>query len=234
MSGIIKMEELINTELEQVAPNLIKFYDKKEIIDMLKRGDDIAQELNSHKEQVEKDQQAYLDQKLTEAEVESESIKNAARKEGLKLGQQEGFERVMKEIESFQALMEETKNRMEQYKDDIYSKIETDVVKLSIAIAEKLVQAKLKLDPGFFVVFVKSVLKYANEHRRIVLQANSKNYKLLVDNLGALKKSSDAREFLIEENDAIEENGVVFEMESGDIDGQISKQLERISAHLFE
>ncbi len=164
---------------------------------------------------------------------EAKQIKADAFSEGDKRGYSEGFEKGKSEAfnkfsESLD-ILDRTPAQINVIVDEIYKSAEKDILKLSIAIAEKIIRQKIAADDDVVLNSLKFILKTIPQVNNLIIYLNPQEYE-------KIKKSSDDFETIMERykevkfvDDArVEKGGVVVETELGNVDGMPSSQIEKL------
>ncbi len=157
---------------------------------------------------------------LNEAEAmraEVETVRERARKEGLAKGQAEG-----------KALVTEQLMRVEKRREEFFAKAEPEIIKLVLAIAEKLIGQIASERPSL----VKDVVRKALERSigdRITVRLNPEDYGTVMSEGYEFRDVLDrTKRLMFKEDEAIQKGGCIVETEVGTIDAQIETQLEAI------
>ena len=119
---------------------------------------------------------------------------------------------------------------MEQFQ----SSAERNVVRLAVAVAEKLVKREVALDDEYVLRQVHEAAKRIVGVERLKIRVNPKDEELLRKHRSSFMIRSDAvRELVIESDETIARGGCIIESDSGNVDALIATQMERIEAALL-
>jgi flagellar assembly protein FliH len=139
------------------------------------------------------------------------------RKEGFTKGESEGKASVTEKLTQLQTLRE-----------DFYSQAEPEIIKLVLAVAEKVIGqiATERQD------VVRDVVRQALERSlgdRVVIRLNPKDYKTVMDEGYEFRDVLDrTKRIMFKEDEAISKGGCIVETEVGTIDAQLETQLDAI------
>lgn len=131
---------------------------------------------------------------------------------------------------SFETLTREMKEKIERFQ----AMSERDVVKLALAIAEKVVKREIVLDDQLVLRQINEAVKRVVGIERIKIRINPRDEELVRAYRTNILATTDAvRELAIEADETITRGGCVIESDSGNVDALIATQSERIYAALL-
>ncbi len=171
---------------------------------------------------------------LNDLEKLKEKTLEQARKEGFAKGLEEGK---IQARHSLGAEFATIKNMIEQlniHKKSIMENLEEDILTVSIAIAEKIVREKVDKNEEYVLQSLKFILMTIPQIKKLIVYLNPEDYALFnskKEQLGDLLNRYE--EVKVVDDKRVEKGGVVVETENGNIDGQVSSQIEKISKELF-
>jgi len=182
---------------------------QKRVVDAQTKADRIIQEAGKEVERIKKQAESVL----ADAKIRAE----AAVKKGLADGESKGLAKVTEKLVGFEDL-----------KESFFKNAEPDVIKLSMAIAEKVI-GDLAAEN---VEVVRGVVHRALEGTlgdRITVRVNPEDYKLLMEGDQGFKDVLDrTKRIAFRGDDSISKGGCVVESEVGTIDARLELQLEAI------
>ncbi len=113
-----------------------------------------------------------------------------------------------------------------------YDKIfENLVVKLSIAIGEKIVRREVNTESHINEILIDSVRKVLGSNN-IIVRLNSEDYKLLNSESSSLFTTGTFSKIKFEPDDNLEMGGCFIETEIGNVDARLSTQINEINKQL--
>lgn len=150
-----------------------------------------------------------------------ESAREKARKEGFSVGEAEGKARTTEAL----VVLEDKRERF-------YAEAEPEIIKLSVAVAEKVIGTVASERPDV----VKDVVRQALERSigdRIVVRLNPQDYATVMSENYEFKDVIDrTKRIIFKEDEAIVKGGCIVETEVGTIDAQLETQMEAIKKAL--
>lgn len=164
---------------------------------------------------------AKIRQRAQKVLNEVEAVRERARKEGLAAGESKGLSQVTEKLVKIEAI-----------KEKFYKESEKDIIKLVVAIAEKVIGKIVEDRPEV----IRDVVRQALERSigdRITVRINPHDYKALTKENVEFRDVLDRTKRLhFKEDDTIAKGGCVVETEVGTIDAQIETQLDAIKKAL--
>lgn len=152
---------------------------------------------------------------------EVEAVREKARKDGFAAGESKGLSQVTQKLVQLEAMREKF------YKDS-----EKEMVKLAMAMAEKVIGNIAAERPEI----IRDVVRQALERSlgdRITVKINPEDYKTIKEGKFEFKDVLDRTKRLVfKKDDTIAKGGCVVETEVGTIDAQLETQLEAIKKAL--
>lgn len=184
---------------------------------------------------------------LTTAYSEAEEVKSSAREEARLLweesrntGYEEGKAQALKEMEINRlTVLEEGRNIVDEaYKEklEILKTCQADMVKLSMAVARKIIAGELQTNPQVVVNVTREAVAYLNENRKLLIRVNPREVLQVLDaiNLGMVaEKDIKAIDLEVEAEPGIAEGGCWVESEEGSIDATLETRWTRIEQSLL-
>jgi len=117
---------------------------------------------------------------------------------------------------------------LETLKEKFYKEAEPEIIKLVIAIAEKVIGNIVEEKPEAIQDVVRQALERSLGDR-ITVRLNPQDYKTIIENQFEFKDVLDRTKRLhFKEDDTIAQGGCIVETEVGTIDAQIQTQMEAI------
>jgi flagellar assembly protein FliH len=116
----------------------------------------------------------------------------------------------------------------------LQSAAEKNVVRLALAIAERVTKREITIDRGFVLRQINEGVKRVVGMNRLKIRINPKDEELVREYRTNILATSDAvNELVIEADETIAQGGCIIESDSGNVDAMIATQLERIEAALM-
>jgi flagellar assembly protein FliH len=169
------------------------------------------------------------------AREQAQTIAQSAREEGFAAGYAEGTARAERATADLLSHAETMARDVARYRDEAYASCERELVELALAVAGKVVQRAIELEPERVVDVLRGALRktFSREGLTVVcspddlarLQAAGPELSGALGGLQDLQLHGDRR---------IAPGGVVVRTPIGDIDGTIASQLDRLAGLLLE
>jgi flagellar assembly protein FliH len=190
--------------------------------------------VEKEKEEEEKEKQIKL--------REQEYI-NSLRSEEYKRGLEEGKKTTLNQLEAeynnkteetmknFSVILVDLKNEFAEYKN----KIDEEVLKLSIAIAKKIVKREVILDNKILINQVKDSIRKVIGVDNIIIHINPNDEKIIKQYKPDLQNIFESlKEITIQSNERIEPGSCKIESSIGNVDARFATQMEIIENALMD
>jgi flagellar assembly protein FliH len=176
---------------------------------------------------------------LEQAQAEAQKIQNQAQEAGQQMGYdagyQAGYNQAVEEAVSIISSAETIINGAYQAQGEILKNTENEMVRLVIAIAKKVIQKEIKMQPDIILRLTEAAIKELKDREEVKVMINPKQINMLTKASELFIKRINALKILkIVEDKSVPENGVIVESSSGKIDGRIDSQLEEIYNKLLD
>jgi type III secretion protein L len=151
-----------------------------------------------------------MKRKQEEVKQECEALKAKAQEEGF----QEGL-----------VLLNKHFLDLEEHARKVYREAQSNILKLSLQAAKKIVGKELELHPNTIVDIVLQALAPAKQSHRVTLFVNKQDKEQLEKNKGTIKELLEQLQFLnIQEREDVSPGGCIIETESGIINASLENQ----------
>ncbi|WP_232284431.1 flagellar assembly protein FliH [Bacillus timonensis] len=200
--------------------------------------------INEAKEQADKivkDAIAYSNSLRQEAlvekrkwEEEKQELYQRTSEEGFQAGmikgKEQGYQEYADLLLAARQIIDTSKQDYEHYLDSS----EEVILKLAMAVAEKIIGVHLAESPDDFTYLVKKAIKEVKEHSDITIQVNPRYYQMMVEQkeelTAILNRESD---LFIYPNEDLKEADCVIESSFGKINASVDTQLTEIKERLL-
>lgn len=161
----------------------------------------------------------------------------AGRQRGYEDGYQQGLEQAQQQVlEQYDGMLEEARTLLAQAYDlkrQIILESEPFLVELSTAIASKIIQKELTLQPELILGMTRSVLSRRRDKGTITLCVSPSQFAFIRDSRDELMMSLDSQaELQILPDASVNDHGCVVRTEFGSIDARVDTQLKEIKTAL--
>lgn len=168
---------------------------------------------------------------LAQAQQEAEEMKTRARDDGYAAGQAQAETEALQRLEAINALFDEINREREEF----FDRSEAELVRLSIAIAEKVLAQQLAVKPETIVDLTKTHLKRIRERESVSIRLNPEDLPLLSQARESLLHEIDGlREIHLHEDRRVGPGGIIIESTNGTFDARFSSQLDAVREALEE
>ncbi len=236
MGSILKGNVVSTKDAKPCRFNLADI--RKEASQIIKRACDELDIARKQAEQIRK-----------EAELDAEKIKELAKKEGFeegfREGMQAGIEQGKKEaleqakVEFAKQASELLRNlntlidNFQNEREYLIAEAHQELIGLAIAIAAKIINKQVRIDNEIAIENLKSAISLISEKTSVVVRMNPEDIERL--NLLAPEQASrltGLSHIHIQPDETVERGGCLVNTKSGNIDAQISTQIEKIISQL--
>ena len=122
-----------------------------------------------------------------------------------------------------------------QIKKDILEKGEEQMVRLAIAIAEKILQQEVSTRKEMILGVLKGALKNIVETEGIKIHLNPQDFRYMMEVKKDFLQSFDGiRNMLFEEDSSIKRGGAIVETMFGEVDARLESQLKEIKTAMLQ
>ena len=170
---------------------------------------------------------------------ESESIKDAAYKEGYAKGYDEGFEKsfadgnndLIKLNEKLKNILAETINK----RNEIIDTAEAQLIEVAILIAKRVVKMLTEKDKGIVIRNIQEALRRIKGRTKITIRVNIDDLEISARHKDEFYQMLDKIEGVtVLEDPNVDVGGCMIETDFGDIDARINTQLNEIETAIKE
>ena len=169
-------------------------------------------------------------------EIENGSMDETAREieekayaKGFARGEKAGIESGKEKIESVVNSINKGLSELIKIRQDIYLETEQEIVKLSMAIARKIVCNEIRVNKDTVVNVVKEALEKVEGNEKVKVKLSSKDFQFIKSKKpGIIDKITNIENVGFEMDESIPDGGCIIETISGDIDARIEKQFQAV------
>lgn len=169
------------------------------------------------------------------AKKQAEEVKTQAKQEGFESGHAEGIVKAKQEYEEKLADALAIVAQAEEARLARIRASEPELLKLAVAIAEKIIGVELKTDPSVQVAIVKQALAGIPTAGTLTIKVNPEDYRFIEENLAEFQKVfSEPIPVKIQRDQGVEMGNCYIETDHGNIDARIKTQLDMIMAEILK
>ena len=160
-----------------------------------------------------------------DAEARSQTIEAEARTRGYDTGFEAGKNAVDAQMNDMIETMHGLLAGIRESRRDVMETAEPEIVRLAMAIAERIVHEQIAIDPNVVIGNVRNALTRLVSREVVTLRVNPADLETMRHHRDAIVSASDIEHLRIVEDQRVDRGGVVVEIEAGTIDAKISTQL---------
>jgi flagellar assembly protein FliH len=170
-----------------------------------------------------------------EATITIEQNRQAAYDDGYATGAAEAEQKCLKEFtKSFQIIRKIT-DTYHHSVEELISREEQEMLRLIIAIARKVVDVEVQLDPDVVLSVLKNSLNLLNDRRSIRIHVHPQDWTAVKNSLAGLNlKVELPRDVEVVSSPSVSPGGCLVDSASGSIDADIDTQFDEIKRKLLK
>ncbi|UCZ51726.1 flagellar assembly protein FliH [Bacillus shivajii] len=201
------------------------------LLEAKQQAEELIEEAQLEIDAKKKEIAEYENNIAKEAEVRFEKAKQAGEKEGYEAG-------LIKGKQAYDQKIVEAQKIIDQAKQDYISKIgdsQSDMLDLSLNIAEKIIGKTIDEDPDAFLQLVKEAVTEVREQEEVKIYVPPNCYERTLKNKREIKEIAlNTRQLYIYPDASINEDSCIIETPFGKIDASIDSQLTEMKTALHE
>lgn len=160
-----------------------------------------------------------------QAQAEAARLEAQARESGYGDGVALGKAAADAEAETMIRTMRELVESARAERRDLITSAEPELVRLALAIAERVVHQHIALEHSVVVDNVRQALTRLVTREVVTVRVNPADLEIMREHRDAIVTSTDVEHLRVVEDQRVDRGGVVIETESGTIDAKIATQL---------
>jgi flagellar assembly protein FliH len=146
----------------------------------------------------------------------------------------EGCELQKKEAASLLEALAAMMKKIPQIERDIIEKSEEQIIKLAIAVAEKIIGQEITTRKEIIIDVLRSALRNVSETEGMKIRLNPLDFRYMMEVKKDFLQSFDGvRNVVFEEDSSIRRGGAVIETMFGEVDARLESQLKEIKTALL-
>ncbi len=165
-------------------------------------------------------------QLLVKAHDAVEELEQRARTDGAAVGRAEALALIEDELRSARETMQSIVASALAQRHQVIEAAEKEIIRLSYALAERIVHEQIAHDPEVVVCVARAAIKRLVERDRVTIRVNAQDLDRMRAHREDMLALGDIREVRVIADARVDHGGVIFETESGMIDARIATQLE--------
>lgn len=161
---------------------------------------------------------------LEQARVDAERIRTEARAETIAAVRAE----IRPELEAQLALAAAAAAAAQRWQEQVESRFAAEACELALAVAEKIVAAKIEIDASVLESVLCDALRRARDRRNLTLTVNPTDLDAARELLPSLRAAFGADEITLVDDRRIARGGCLLDTPAGEIDATVASKFERI------
>ncbi|HEY9179974.1 MAG TPA: FliH/SctL family protein, partial [Candidatus Baltobacteraceae bacterium] len=165
---------------------------------------------------------------VDDAQRRAGEIEAQAKADGFRQGEADGRAAVQAEMEE---MLETMRGLVEMARVERHKIIETaepEIVKLSVAIAERILNQHVALDPNTVLEMTKSAITRLVNRETVTVRVNPADVETMREHRDKLMTMNDIDNLRVIEDQRVDRGGVLIETDAGTIDAKMSTQLREV------
>ncbi|RYL95345.1 flagellar assembly protein FliH [Sporolactobacillus sp. THM7-4] len=231
---VIQLTTIVDPELTALNNESGKEAQKLSLADKVneakRKAAGILKEANLKREAIERE----IKEKNEQAEKSREEAFKQKEKQGFdqgfRKGVEEGKRSCLKKINQANRLIEQAQSACRDY----IKEAEPEILKLSVAIAQKIIGASIAADEGKWFSLVSEAVKEVRDQETIKITVYPSHFKELNDRRQELKAIAPQADIIIYATSECRENDCTIETSFGKIEAGVDSQLSLIKEKLIE
>ena len=173
---------------------------------------------------------------ITQARNEAETLQQEAYSQGIELGREEGREEQTQNLLATLTAFTKAKQGLLNLEEQLVSHFASEIVRLALAISEKIVKAKVAEDPQVTAAVLGQARAEVPHARHVSIWLHPADYEVLQELRPELVQTKEEknRTISIFTSEEIGRGGCRVETELGVVDATIPVQLEEIGSRLLD
>jgi flagellar biosynthesis/type III secretory pathway protein FliH len=161
---------------------------------------------------------------LADAEAQADTLRAAAREEGLREGREEALAALAPALESLTQALEGVQT--DQY--NRAARLESHAVDLALFLAEKVVGGALAVQPDLVIEAVRGALRGIVERERVTILVHPEDLELVRDAMDGISATLGGIEHCeVQAERRVSRGGAVVRTPDGDVDARVETKLQR-------
>ncbi|MHB8197346.1 MAG: FliH/SctL family protein [Vulcanimicrobiaceae bacterium] len=162
---------------------------------------------------------------LTDAERRVSALEADARERGFAQGEHDGLAVADAQMNEMIVTMRGLVDMARQERHKIVESAEPEIVKLALAVAERVVHRQISVEPEIVVENVRSAITRLLAREAVTVRVSPADLETMRGHRDSLLADHDIERLHIVEDQRVDRGGVVIETDSGTIDAKIATQL---------
>ena len=165
---------------------------------------------------------------VDEATAQAAAITDAARRAGQAAGHAAGVQSAHDEMDDMLGALRDLVEAGAAERHALIDSAEPELVRLAVAIAERVLHQQIALDHGVVVEMAKAAIARIVDREKITVRVNPADVERMREHREQLLALGDVKTMRVIEDQRVDRGGVIIETDAGSIDAKISTQLTEV------
>lgn len=175
------------------------------------------------------DPRQEAEQILREARERADLIQREAFEKGFSQGERAGREMAERAMEESMRALEKAVAQWDLILEDRKGEIASEVVRLALAVARKILQREVSLDKALVLNVVKAALAKARVREDVIIRVNPMDMESISEaKVELLRELEEVRSIRVEADESVERGGALVECSMGELDLRLERQFREI------
>ena len=172
---------------------------------------------------------------ISEAKLKADEIRHEARSQGMTAGREEGFAEGREEVDRLIERLHLIIDKAIERRSEIIDESETELVKLSLQVAHKVVKVITENQKNVVVNNMVQALRKLKSKADVVIRVNLADLQMATEHTREiLEKIEKVGKITVMEDSTVDRGGCIIETDFGQIDARISAQLKEIEDRILD
>jgi len=155
------------------------------------------------------------------------------RSAGLAEGLKTGEETAAAQIDEMARIYTDSLAEIAVLKDTLRDQVEAEVVRLSLAVAKKIVHREIQIDPTIIHTLVRVALERVAGKSAVVIRLSPADYQYMTRRYEDISQT-EGREIKFEPDSTITRGSCIIQTDTGDVDARIEEEFREVESAFFE
>ena len=165
---------------------------------------------------------------VDEAQRRGREIEEDAKREGFEQGRSDGRAAAQAEMDDMLATMRGLVEMARAERHKIVESAEPEIVRLSVAIAERILNQHVALEHAAVVDMTRAAITRLVNRETVTVRVNPADIEIMREHRDKLMSMNDIDNMRLIEDQRVDRGGVLIETDAGTIDAKISTQLREV------
>jgi flagellar assembly protein FliH len=186
----------------------------------------IVDAASEHAQSLVTDAGAHAKTMVAEALAQAGAVTEAAHNQGFEAGREAGRHAADQEMNEMLVTMRGLVDMARAERHKIIESAESEIVKLAMGVAERIVHKQISVDRDVVVEMTKAAVQRLLEREVVTVRVHPADLERMKDHRDDVLALGDVKHMRIIEDQRVDRGGVIVEPDSGSVDAKIATQLD--------